>query len=221
MAATLNIRDYFGSTFDYFLFGLRSNGTLLDIMNAVSDRVSCVFTLLPYLQLMHDQLTAKFPLAFTQFEMRGPTIGSSIDYTERLNIVLFQNFTEDFEVLSETTAPTLFDGNLSFENDDEVASSYCYALNKVGRRLCSWGLRDMPYLLYIFSKKDKDAADFREFVSTLDMEKYDLTDLIREEHLQYTDKQRQTKKLPEHINLIRAIVSQAERKIRALENPAV
>ncbi|MCQ2263329.1 MAG: hypothetical protein MJZ70_03520 [Bacteroidales bacterium] len=203
--SVLDQRAYFGSQFDYYMYGLNTKTEFMAVINDLATRCHCVFTLLPALSLSNEATTANFPLAFAQFDMRGPDEGSSSDYLEKLNIVIFQNFTEDFHHVIPATP----DGTISFA-EEKPLPKFCYALNSMGLCLCSWKLHDMPFFLYIFAQKGKDAADFVSFFENQSLQKVNLTHLIREEHTQFSDKQRPTKTVQQHVSFVRLIVNKAQ-----------
>lgn len=200
----------FGSLVDYFLFGLRSARDFSAVATQLGNFCHCTMTMLHSFSLSKEKLQARFPMAFAQFDFRGLPNPMSEMSVDKLNMVLFQNRTMNFDKSKSSKSKKGSNGTMDFV--DDVLG--CYAVNNRGVYLRRSKLHDVDYFVMIYAKKEKDAGHFAKFMQTFPLELTDYSDYIREQSpLLIPVEQSEQKNPTADVLLLRSVFDYAEWQI--------
>lgn len=172
----IKTKSNFGEFVDYYLFALKSPKTFTQIAVSLGEMCNCTFTLMNDFISPNDPMQARFKMAYSQFGSPHATFNCFDTDIEKVNVVLFQNRTTNFDVSKGPSELADTAGMFPFFNEGLT----CYALNSSG--LCinhAKGFNDFDYFVFIYAKKDRDAEKFFSFFKELNlMLKVDLTSFL-------------------------------------------
>lgn len=202
-----DLKDTFGAYVDYFLYGVTSQVNFQQAMDFFIRNFHANMTPIEDFSIEGHALNAQFPMAYSLFKMRGCSEDKPEGIMDFLSIVLFQNRAAFFD------KPQIKDTNgtldmFSDESADESENAVCYALNKYGYCLQKWSLTDIDYLVFISSKKNRDASLFADFFTTFSIPMVNLTHFIRGDQQSLA-----SSKIQSQINFVRQISNYAQREI--------
>ena len=168
------VKREFGRFVDYFLFGLQSDSSFLPIATQLGVFFHCTLTMLKKFSTTIGDYNAQFPLAFTQFNFHKELNSPEDLSVDRLNLLLFQNKTTEFD---KSKSPIAQKGNgKTFDFVDDTLG--CYAVNSRGIYLRRSKIRDVDYFVMGYTKKGKDISPFLNFLQKFPRQLEDFSEYI-------------------------------------------
>lgn len=156
----IQTKSNFGEFVDYYLFALKSSKTFTQIAVSLGEMCNCTFTQMNDFICPNDPMQSHFKMAYSQFGSPNASFNCFDTDIEKVNFVLFQNRTTDFDLSKGPSELADTTGMFPFSNEGLT----CYALNSSG--LCVnrvKGFNDFDYFVFIYAKKDYDAEKFFSF----------------------------------------------------------
>ncbi len=161
----IKTKSNFGEFVRYYLFALKSPKTFTQLAVTLGEMCNCTFTQMNDFISPNDPMQARFKMAYSQYGSPNAPFNCFETDIEKVNFVLFQNRTTDFDVSKGPSELADTADMFPFSNEGLT----CYALNSSG--LCinrARGFNDFDYFVFIYAKKDCDAEKFFPFFKELD-----------------------------------------------------
>lgn len=161
----IKTKSNFGEFVRYYLFALKSPKTFTQLAVTLGEMCNCTFTQMNDFISPNDPMQARFKMAYSQYGSPNAPFNCFETDIEKVNFVLFQNRTTDFDVSKGPSELADTADMFPFSNEGLT----CYALNSSG--LCinrAKGFNDFDYFVFIYAKKDCDAEKFFPFFNELD-----------------------------------------------------
>ena len=161
----IKTKSNFGEFVRYYLFAIKSPKTFTQLAVTLGEMCNCTFTQMNDFISPNDPMQARFKMAYSQYGSPNAPFNCFETDIEKVNFVLFQNRTTDFDVSKGPCELGDTAGMYLYSNEDLT----CYALNSSG--LCinrAKGFNDFDYFVFIYAKKDCDAEKFFPFFKELD-----------------------------------------------------
>ena len=161
----IKTKSNFGEFVRYYLFAIKSPKTFTQLAVTLGEMCNCTFTQMNDFISPNDPMQARFKMAYSQYGSPNAPFNCFETDIEKVNFVLFQNRTTDFDVSKGPSELSDTAGMFPFSNEGLT----CYALSSSG--LCinrAKGFNDFDYFVFIYAKKDCDAEKFFPFFNELD-----------------------------------------------------
>lgn len=161
----IKTKSNFGEFVRYYLFALKSPKTFTQLAVTLGEMCNCTFTQMNDFISPNDPMQARFKMAYAQYGSPNAPFNCFETDIEKVNFVLFQNRTTDFDVSKGPSELADTAGMFPFSNEGLT----CYALNSSG--LCinrAKSFNDFDYFVFFYAKKDCDAEKFFPFFKELD-----------------------------------------------------
>ena len=161
----IKTKSNFGEFVRYYLFAIKSPKTFTQLAVTLGEMCNCTFTQMNDFISPNDPMQARFKMAYSQYGSPNAPFNCFETDIEKVNFVLFQNRTTDFDVSKGPSELADTADMFPFSNEGLT----CYALNSSG--LCinrAKGFNDFDYFVFIYAKKDCDAEKFFPFFNELD-----------------------------------------------------
>ena len=167
----------FGGHLSYFLFTVKSKESFFSFTEDLADRCQTHFTMADSYMFPNDKMNARFRMAYTQFDKSTQEQVFFENTVDKVNMVVFQNYTTNFIKPKDTLNPTESLGLFDLSEIDYR----CYALNKNGLAMHRWGLPDIDYFVMIYSRPHQGADRLAEYFSQIPYDSQNLSDLLQGE----------------------------------------
>jgi len=149
---SLSIQDFFGTFTMYRIFSMKSDFSVFNVANKLSQALDVTFTVLPDFDYVSDKLSAKFTIFYAEYCRK-----------ESIHCFLLENKTKtnQQELFGAKTEkkPHLINYSLFEES--------LYLFNNNGLRCFEIKFSDLDYLLLVFTKKDVENDRFSQFSSLI------------------------------------------------------
>lgn len=203
---TCDLKDAFGGSMDYFLFGVNSSADFAHAMDFFIKNFHANMVRIEDFSIEGHPLNARFPMAYALFDRSKFADDQPESVVDFLSVVLFQNRASSYDKpKSVNTSDTLdmFADAPEAEGNDVP----CFALNRQGISIQDWAFTDVDYLVFISSEKNCDASEFANYFNEFSISKANLTSFIRNDVPQLSPK------IMPQIYFLRSIVAYAQCEI--------
>lgn len=167
----------FGGHLSYFLFTVKSLNSFYSFTNDLAERCQTRFTLADSYMFPNDKMQAQFQMAYTQFDNSIREEVFFENTADKVNMVVFQNYTTDF-IKPKSVANPMESMGLFSASEDECR---CFALNKTGLAMHRWGLPNIEFFVMIYSRPHQGADRLADYFAHFPYNSQNLTDLLQGE----------------------------------------
>lgn len=170
--AKISISDFFGTSKDYYLFGIKSFHSLFRLGANLGESLNSEFTYLDHITIQ-ELPTLEFPLLYAK-----------VSEMENIDVAILENKTthsSHFNTINKEKKLTF--RTLSLFED------YYYIFNKKGLKLYYTPHLNIDYLLLLFTEKGRDISSILSAIeSTPKITLHDMSEVLVNMHLSSTKK---------------------------------